>query len=130
MSDGDDLVNIGRGQQNLRWTAAVIGSVVTVGVLVGLTVFEVNRLWRLALYLPLVIAAGGYFEAKARTCVAQANNGTCSMEDGFYAMRTIRGDKITDPVLAARLRKRAQKISLQIQAAAIGLTLLAVLLPF
>jgi hypothetical protein len=130
MSDGEDLANIGRGQQNIRWIAAVVGSVMTVGVLVGLMAFDVNRLWRLVLYLPMVIAAGGYFEAKARTCVAQANNGTCSMEDGFYAMRTARGDKITDPVVAARLRKRAQKISLQIQVTAIGVTLLALLLPF
>lgn len=129
MTDDENLANIGRGQQRVRWIAAVAGSAAAVLALIGLVAFDVNRFWRLLLYVPWVIATGGYFEAKARTCVAQANNGTCSMEDGFYAARTVRGDKITDPVMAARLRKRAQKISIQIQATAIGLTLLALLLP-
>ena len=123
------VVNIGTGQRNWRYLvagAALIAAIGLAAVLVGL---HTPRLWRIAIYLPLAIAAGAFFEAQDRTCVVLANQGMCSLDDRFYANKIIRGDKVQDASMIDQLRKQARKVTLKSQLIALIVTALFVILP-
>jgi hypothetical protein len=59
--------NIGAAGRRKRMTFGVVTIVLSVAVVVVLIVLDVHRLWRLALFLPLVAGATGIFQARAKT---------------------------------------------------------------
>jgi hypothetical protein len=129
MNQTQEIANIGLGQRRFRLIAGAVAGVAAVALAAALIALRVNPLWRLAVYFPLVITTAGYFESRSKTCVALAMAGQCSLEDHMRVSRALRGDKIQDPALAARLRRRANGLLLKIHGTAILLAVLAWLLP-
>jgi hypothetical protein len=91
--------------------------------------WQAPRLWRIAVYVPLAIAAGAFFEAHDKTCVVLANQGMCSLDDRFYANKIVRGEKIQDATMLHQLRKQARKVTLKSQVIALAVTGLFIILP-
>jgi hypothetical protein len=125
----NQLANIGDAQRKLRYWSAAAAALFSLAFAIVLITLHLDHLWRLLIYFPLIVAAGGYLEARTSTCVALGMNQQCSMEKEFNVLRTLIGDKIHDPELAAALRRKAFGVMMQMQALAIGLTLLFFLLP-
>lgn len=61
------LLNIGPKQRALRMRFGVISFVIALGVAAGLVVMQVSFWWRLALFLPFVMATTGFFQARRKT---------------------------------------------------------------
>jgi hypothetical protein len=129
MKNPTPFSNIGLGQRRLRLIAGLVASAAALLLAAGLVVYDVPRLWRLVLFLPLWVAVGALVEVRAKTCVALALSEQCSLSPRLNVFEALRGDKISDPALAAALRKRGIALSIQIQVIVLALTLLFLLLP-
>jgi hypothetical protein len=123
------LVNIGLGQRRLRLIAGVAAGLAALALAVYLLAVGAPRAWRLTVYLPLFVAIGALLEVRAKTCVALAIGGQCSLSPRLNVFEALRGQKIADPALAAALRRRALVLALQIQAITLALTALLFVLP-
>jgi lysophospholipid acyltransferase (LPLAT)-like uncharacterized protein len=60
-------MNIGPRGRRRRMGFGVVTLAVTAGIAVALVVMHVDRWWRLALFLPYVSAATGFFQAREKT---------------------------------------------------------------
>lgn len=60
-------VNIGSKERQKRLISGIMMLTLSVGILVALVATDVNRWWRLALFLPLWMGMVGFFQAKERT---------------------------------------------------------------
>jgi len=61
------IANISPKERQKRMRFGVIQFLVSLVVLITLVMFDVNPLWRLALYFMFSAAAAGYFQAKDKT---------------------------------------------------------------
>jgi hypothetical protein len=61
------VANIGTEGRRKRMVFGVVTLVVAVGLWAGLVHFDADRWWRLAVFLPLLLAGIGIFQARART---------------------------------------------------------------
>jgi hypothetical protein len=61
------FVNIGAAGRRKRMTFGVVTIALAVAVIVALIVLDAHRLWRLAVFLPLLAGATGVFQARAKT---------------------------------------------------------------
>ena len=60
-------VNIGSKERQKRLISGIIMLGLSVGILVVLVATDVNRWWRLALFLPLWMGTVGFFQAREKT---------------------------------------------------------------
>lgn len=102
--------NIGpRAQRQRAWLG-----VITLLVALALGCFfvwaEVNPLIRWTVFVPFFFAYLGLFQAKAKTCVFLVARGECDLDAGRQP--------VTDPLLQANLKRRAQWIYLKTTVAA------------
>lgn len=86
-----------------------------------LVVAGASRIWRITVFLPLLIGAFGVFQVRARTCVALAARGLRNMDAG--------DESITDPVELRAVKAQARRVNLQATALAALLTAAFVALP-
>lgn len=130
MKEPNRLVNIGRGQRNLRYISAGFAFLAALVLAVFLFLSGANHLWRLLVYLPLAVGASAFYEAQEQVCSLLASRGECSLDQGFYLNKTIRGEKIDDRSLVEQLRRQGLRIAWRSQLVAIAVTLLFVIAPF
>ncbi|MCC7360336.1 MAG: hypothetical protein IT317_12705 [Anaerolineales bacterium] len=121
--------NIGLGQRRLRLYAGVAGLLAALVLAVALLALGAPRLWRLALLLPLGVGVGALVEVRAKTCVVLGLTGQCSLSPRLSLAEAIRGQKVSDPALAATLRRRAVLLALQTTLGTLALTALIYALP-
>ena len=63
----EGIANIGQQGRRQRFRFGVITAVVSIAIAVALVLTGVPRLWRLVLFLPLVTAGTGVFQAFEKT---------------------------------------------------------------
>ena len=61
------MPNIGRKERRKRLLSGVVFFVVSAAIAIALVVTGVERLYRLGVFLPLWMAALGYFQAREKT---------------------------------------------------------------
>ena len=61
------ITNISPKERQKRMRFGIIQFIISLGILGALIAFDVNPLWRLALYFMFSAAAAGYFQAKDKT---------------------------------------------------------------
>lgn len=61
------VANIGPGERRQRLRAGIVGWAIAAAGLVALLIFDVTRLARLALALPLWLGAIGFFQHREKT---------------------------------------------------------------
>ena len=118
----DDCVeNIGpRGRrQRLLFGLACFAFGVVMAVV--LLAFHAAWPWRLALFLPFVAGAHGYFQARDRTCVGLAARNQRDLDDGPV--------DVTDPGELAQIERQARRVYVKSVALAIAMVLAFLLVP-
>lgn len=96
------MANIGPNERKKRMVAGGVALLVFfVGATVVLWGME-SRWWRLPLVLPLLAAALGFFQARERTCVRLAANGTQNLDVGEVS--------VSDIDFLSRTMEQAQKV--------------------
>ena len=119
MAAPSPLANIGpkgQRQRRLLGAAAVVAGIV---VFILLSRSGMARWWRVALFPFWVVAALGFLQAQARTCVVLAAQGTC---DGEIARHL-------DDIERGALARQAKSIVRRVALIAAALTVLALALP-
>jgi len=59
--------NIGTRESNKKLALGIFMFAISITIFVLLIVYKVDRIWRVILFLPLLAAALGFFQAKAKT---------------------------------------------------------------
>lgn len=113
------LVNLSARGVRTRRRLALAAAVVGVGALVALDRTGVATRWRGLLFVPYWIAALGWFQASAQTCVRLAARGAREFGDGVSEHR--------DAALADALRRKARRLHVVAFTTAAGATLLSFL---
>lgn len=67
MTADECIPNIGEGGRQQRMRFGIVALIVGVGLAIGLVVTDAERLWRLTVFLPLLMAGTGIFQARAKT---------------------------------------------------------------
>ncbi len=99
------VCNIGTAEKRARRQAGWVGLIVTV-VLWGLfVVFKVSAAWRLFLFLPAMIAATGFLQARMSFCVNFGMRGVENFGDRIGSITVIE-----DPVSKKRDKARSYQI--------------------
>jgi hypothetical protein len=96
--------NIGARGCRRRRRGAYVWSVITVIVAAWMLVARVPRTQLLALAVPIALAALGFLQARARTCVFHAALGTRENDDGIVRLA---------PEDVGAVRRRAWRIGLE-----------------
>ena len=65
-----------------RRVGGYVGLVVAIGLFAVLLLTGASRTWRIVLFIPLMISAIGFFQAREKTCVALGIAGQREMEGG------------------------------------------------
>jgi hypothetical protein len=81
----------------------------------------VPRLWRAAVFVPLLFGALGLLQARAQTCVALAARGQRNMDGGAEA--------ITDAAELREVKAQARRVNVQAVIVAAAATIVLVMLP-
>jgi hypothetical protein len=118
---GAACANIGPRQRQRRLMAGLVFLLVTAGVAVSLIVFDAPRPWRLLVFLPAWAAAIGFFQVRARTCVALAARGLKNMDAG--------DEKITDQLELERVRTQSRAVHIRAASVAGAVAALLAALP-
>jgi hypothetical protein len=117
------VCNIGPAEIARRRRAGIVGSVLTLGLLIALVALDLPPIHRLALFVPAAVAASGFIQARLKFCAGFAALGVFNFGG--------QGDRveIVDPDARARDRRRGREISFVSFAIGAAVALLAVLLP-
>jgi len=115
------IPNISPRERMRRLIGGVIPFVIALIILTWMISTDVNRLWRLPLFLLFVGATSGYFQWSDKTCVGLARLDSRHLTDKM--------EKIEDEAELAQVRRQARKINIKAFVAAIALTLIALALP-
>lgn len=115
--------NIGTGEIRRRQLVAIIGAAVSLTSFVGLISTDAARTARISLFVPLFVFSIGFVQARKKFCLAYGLLGTFN----FGSLGQI--SRISDPVAKRADRKTAFTILAQSALLAIGLTLIAFVLP-
>ena len=115
------IANISPRERLKRLIGGVIPFVIALAILTWLISTDVNRLWRLPLFILFMAAGSGFFQWRDKTCVGLASRSSRNLDDKI--------EKIDDEVELAQVRRQARKVSIQAFLAAIALTLIALALP-
>ncbi len=121
-SAGDACIaNISPAERRKRLITGIVAFVAAAVILAVMVFIGMDRLWRLPLVLLFFVAATGYFQWRDKTCVAYAVMNSRKVGDKM--------EKIEDSAELAQVRKQARQVQLKSLAAAIPLTIIALLLP-
>ena len=117
------VCNIGPAEIAKRRRAGIVGSLLTLGLLIILVALDLPPIFRLGLFVPAAIAASGFIQARMKFCAGFAALGVFNVGGD--------GDRVqvVDPEARARDRRRGREISVASFAIGAAVALLAVLLP-
>lgn len=118
------VCNINRAEIVQRRKLGHIGLAVFVVILAVLLLTDLDRLYRIVLALPAILAASGYLQARNHFCVGYAGAGQQNAEEGSTEARDI-----TDQAARARDKSKARKMNLQSVGIGVLATLVAIALP-
>lgn len=112
--------NIGPRQRQRRLVGGVFFLVIAIGVAAAVIVFNAPRPWRVLVFLPAWAAAIGFFQVRAKTCVALAARGLKNMDEG--------DEEVTNPLELETLRAQSRGVHIRaiVSAAAVAALLTAV----
>jgi hypothetical protein len=105
----------------MRMWVGIVCAVITILLWRWCVHADISRWWRLALFLPIRISLLGLMQARAQTCVALARSGTRNLDHGTEA--------VEDPRMLDMMRAQATRVRRQSLLVAVGITVLAVVLP-
>lgn len=115
------IPNIGTAERRKRLGFGIVSFVVGVVLLVVLMAIGANPWWRLLLLLPFMSAGSGFFQWQDKTCVGLTALQSRKLGDAI--------EKIEDPAELAQVRRQANRVQLKAGAAALALTVIALVLP-
>jgi hypothetical protein len=113
--------NIGPRERKRRLVGGFVFLLVAVCVAVCLILFNAPRPWRLLVFLPTWAAAIGFFQVRARTCVALAARGLKNMDAGE--------EEITNPRELDDVRAQSRSVHIRAIVTAVVVAALLALLP-
>lgn len=114
-------MNIGPREQRKRRLMGIVFLTIGVSLAFLLVVLEAPRAARLIIFFPIWLAGLGFFQSRAKICVAHAARGTCNLDDGDRPL----GDKSLD----GELRRQAKTINLRALLTAGVITVVALIFP-
>ena len=114
--------NIGPRERQRRLVGGLFFLAIAICVAGSVLVFKAPRPWRLLVFLPTWAAAIGFFQVRAKTCVALAARGLKNMDAGDEA--------ITDPRELDQVRAQSRGVHIRSIAAGLIVAALLALLPF
>jgi hypothetical protein len=117
--DGAVCANIGPRERRLRNIAGIIGTVITMLVVSALIETHAPRPYRLLLGIPVYLAAVGFLQARAQTCIGFARKGIRVLGDSRS-----NAEQVVDDGMKKAIASQARKVQLQ----TLGVTAAAVLL--
>jgi len=117
------VCNIGPAEIARRRRAGIVGSLMTLGLLIILVALDAPPLFRLVLFLPAAVAASGFIQARLKFCAGFAARGIFNFGGSGDSV------EIVDHEARARDRRRGREISFASFAIGAAVALLAVLLP-
>jgi hypothetical protein len=97
-------MNLGPRQRKRRLYGGYLGVGVTLVVALLLWALHAPRAWRLVLFVPAALAAIGFIQYRAKTCVHLAVRGLRNLDEG--------DEKITDFTVRLALRRRGERMVL------------------
>lgn len=115
--------NIGKGEIKRRQLVAIIGAAVSLSSFIGLISSGADRTARISLFVPLFVFAIGFVQSRKKFCLAFGFLGTFN----FGSLGQI--SRVSDPIAKKADRKTAISILAQSLLLALGLTLIAFVLP-
>ena len=118
------VCNINRKEIANRRMIGYVGLAASLILLVALIALSLSRYYRLIIFVPAVISASGFLQAKNRFCVGYAGAGQHNAEEGSDA-----AVKITDESALAKDKKKSSRINRQSFAIAVAVTVVALLIP-
>lgn len=113
--------NIGPRERQRRLVGGLFFLAIAICVAGSLIVFNAPRPWRLLVFLPTWAAAIGFFQVRAKTCVALAARGLKNMDSGDEA--------ITDPRELDQVRSQSRSVHIRSILTGVIAAALLVLLP-
>ena len=114
--------NIGPAERRKRNIAGLVGAALTVLALGALLETRASWVMRLIVALPAFLAAMGFLQARAQTCVAFARKNIRVLDDGA-------GEKVDDTGMQQAIARQARAVYLQAFAATAVVVLLTIALP-
>lgn len=113
--------NIGPRERQRRLVGGFFFLGIAVCVAASVLLFHAPRPWRLLVFLPAWAAAIGFFQVRAKTCVALAARGLKNMDNG--------DEDITDPRELAQVRAQSRGVHIRSVVSAAIVAALLFLLP-
>lgn len=113
--------NIGPRERQRRLVGGFFFLAIAICVAGSLFVFNAPRPWRLLVFLPTWAAAIGFFQVRAKTCVALAARGLKNMDAG--------DENITDPIELDQIRTQSRGVHIRSVVSAAAVAALLFLLP-
>jgi predicted nucleic acid-binding Zn ribbon protein len=118
------VCNINREEISKRRNIGHVGLAVLVTLLVVLLLVSVSRYYRIILFLPAMLSASGYLQARNHFCVGYAGAGQQNATPG-----SDKASEITDAKSKSADKARARNMNLQTMLIAAVITVVAVFLP-
>ncbi len=115
------IPNISTAERRKRLGVGIVSFVAGAVILAALMASGVNPWWRLLLLLPFMSAGSGFFQWQDKTCVGLTALQSRKLGDAV--------EKIDDPAELAQVRRQAKRVQLKAAAAALALTVIALVLP-
>jgi hypothetical protein len=112
------IPNIGVRQRRRRLIVGLAMAAVSIAAASWLLTSGAPRSWRIVVFVPVLVAALGFLQARANTCVALAARGLRDMDDGM--------ETIADPVELQQVKAQARQVN--VQAAVISAVITAMLI--
>jgi hypothetical protein len=122
--DSGVCANIGPRERRIRNISGVVGVGITLLVLSALLETHASRVWRLTLALPVYMAAIGFLQARAQTCVAFARKGIRVLGDSRTG-----AEQVVDEGMRAQIAKQARSVYVQTTLVTVIVVALALVLP-
>jgi hypothetical protein len=118
------VCNIGPGEIKRRRLVGLLGLIATVATFIVLIGSSANRPSRLSIFIPAMIFATGWMQARKKFCLAFGLMGTFN----FGALGRL--SKVADPIAKRQDLATVTRIGAQALAIALLITVVTILLPF
>jgi hypothetical protein len=113
--------NIGPRERQRRLIGGFVFLAVAACVAVSVLLFNAPRPWRLLVFLPVWAAAIGFYQVRAKTCVALAARGLKNMDGG--------DEEVTDTGELQQIRAQSRRVHILSALTAVVVAALLALLP-
>jgi hypothetical protein len=118
------VCNINREEIDKRRNIGHLGLVVFIALLVILLITSLSRYYRIVLFLPAMLSASGYLQARNHFCVGYAGAGQQNATPG-----SAKASEVVDEKAKSVDKNRARKMNIQTSLIAAVVTVVAILLP-